>query len=750
MAYNKRINDEDLPGNYVDGSVLLHTDMNKLETLTREGINDNYEDIQKLQDGTFVIGYAATAGSAETSSALDSATLSTYDEETLQNNDAKVPTSKQVKEYVDAAVSGIVTDYPDLTNKPQINGVTLVGNKTSSDLGIDVPIYYYDGQNNATNVAMFNELCDKFDDGEKFLLVGKVQLQNGYTYNGTFYDRKIEVLVPISVKDFTDYEEEGTTYYSFMTDPVRTTSGYAVGGVKLTGTWGNFTACEEMTFSYDEGPAKKGDLATVALSGSYNDLSDKPTIAQSDWSQNSTIAADYIKNKPAIRTGTGSNSIVEGSISSNTASGNYSHAEGQDTEASGNYSHAEGLYTEASSSTSHAEGSSSGASAYASHAEGSTTLASGVNSHSEGCNTIASNEEAHAEGYGTTASGKHTHSEGYRTKASSDNQHAQGKYNIEDINTTYAHIVGNGTADNARSNAHTLDWSGNAWFEGDVYVGSTSGTNKDAGSKKLITADALPTRTSDLINDGDNRYANHPFIKNIGRQPGDTGTYILDGIGQQGDDHLTFVTSSGQYAEYMTIANTLDVTAQETIPQALPYYLGKVYQYTGATNANYTHGYFYQCVSDGASTPTYSWERIDVQPNSGGTVTDVQVDGTSIISSGVANLVTNTAYNASTNKIATMSDLPTKTSDLTNDGNGTKPFLYCGSNEIDTISVYGGGSAYYKNLSYVYHGVYGDETKVVANYDDVPHAPNVVILTETEYNNLSSYADNTEYHIIEG
>ena len=43
----------------------------------------------------------------------------------------------------------------------------------------------------------------------------------------------------------------------------------------------------------------------------------------------------------------------------------------------------------------------------------------------------------------------------------------------------------------------------------------------------------------------------------------------------------------------------------------------------------------------------------------GGSATDVQVNGTSITSSGVANLITNTAYNASTNKLATMSDIPT-------------------------------------------------------------------------------------------
>ena len=47
-------------------------------------------------------------------------------------------------------------------------------------------------------------------------------------------------------------------------------------------------------------------LATVATSGSYSDLSDKPTIpaaqVQSNWTQTTTTAVDYIKNKPTIPT----------------------------------------------------------------------------------------------------------------------------------------------------------------------------------------------------------------------------------------------------------------------------------------------------------------------------------------------------------------------------------------------------------------------------------------------------------------
>lgn len=52
---------------------------------------------------------------------------------------------------------------------------------------------------------------------------------------------------------------------------------------------------------------------------------------------------------------------------------------------------------------------------------------------------------------------------------------------------------------------------------------------------------------------------------------------------------------------------------------------------------------------------------------SGGTATDVQIDGTSITSLGVANIVTESLYDSTTNKIATMSDVPDAISDLIND-----------------------------------------------------------------------------------
>ena len=94
-----------------------------------------------------------------------------------------------------------------------------------------------------------------------------------------------------------------------------------------------------------------------------------------------------------------------------------------------------------------------------------------------------------------TANGKYAHAEGIYTKASSEGQHVQGKHNIEDINGTYAHILGNGD-NNKKSNAHTIDWEGNAWFSGDLKIGGTS--YDDTNAKILATTEYVDTATATL------------------------------------------------------------------------------------------------------------------------------------------------------------------------------------------------------------------------------------------------------------
>lgn len=114
-----------------------------------------------------------------------------------------------------------------------------------------------------------------------------------------------------------------------------------------------------------------------------------------------------------------------------------------------------------------AEGNVATASGMCSHAEGQSTTASGIYSHAEGGGTTASSEASHAEGYSTIASGKFSHAEGSLTKASGRCQHVQGMNNIEDSENKYLHIVGNGDT-STPSNAHTIDWDGNAWFAGSI------------------------------------------------------------------------------------------------------------------------------------------------------------------------------------------------------------------------------------------------------------------------------------------
>ena len=159
-----------------------------------------------------------------------------------------------------------------------------------------------------------------------------------------------------------------------------------------------------------------------------------------------------------------------------TASGYSSHAEGWGSHASGSYSHAEGYTSHAEGDSSHAEGYWSHAEGYWSHAEGDSSHAEGFVSHAEGSHSHAEGNYSHAEGNYSHAEGLYSHAEGNSSHASGRSQHVQGEYNISDPDADpdnpsqrgrYAHIVGNGDY-TRRSNAHTLDWVGNATFAGVV------------------------------------------------------------------------------------------------------------------------------------------------------------------------------------------------------------------------------------------------------------------------------------------
>ena len=221
----------------------------------------------------------------------------------------------------------------------------------------------------------------------------------------------------------------------------------------------------------------------------------------------------------------------------------YSHAEGYKTLAKNSASHSEGEKTLAEGYASHAEGYETKASGTYSHAEGYGTISATSFSHAQGTYNILDEDQNGPDlyGEGTWVGGGNvkTLDSTYTVYIINDTPHFNyktGNYNfgnvtevqakdlkendrilfdanvnayfeiksikfIEndtkvEINCTqvgtsvfgkmgkYVHIIGNGGGEDARSNAHTLDWDGNAWYQGDVECSSIILRSSTEGSTK--------------------------------------------------------------------------------------------------------------------------------------------------------------------------------------------------------------------------------------------------------------------------
>lgn len=204
---------------------------------------------------------------------------------------------------------------------------------------------------------------------------------------------------------------------------------------------------------------------------------------------------------------------------------------------------AEGIDNTASGMDSHAEGNDTIASGASSHSGGYQTTASGSSSTAIGNNTTASNSNAVSEGENTIASGRNAHSCGIGTIANSKNQLALGKYNTEDTpdpNTgygDYAFIIGNGTGNNARSNAFGVKWTGETVINGDVVIGQHYDSTQSADVDSNLTVSGIVT-----VNGSD--YAE----KFEEAEPCPVNRFVtLDGekirLAQPNDDYILGVTS---------------------------------------------------------------------------------------------------------------------------------------------------------------------------------------------------------------
>lgn len=354
--------------------------------------------------------------------------------------------------------------------------------------------------NKTDDCSLVCAVCE--EDGIRYANVPNVLLQDtwdlniyGYDINYTKHSARFAVLPRTKPSDYVYSETEILTYHSLekRLDEIeengvsdeqveKAISGYLeenpieIPEPDLTGyatepyVWTAVGELEE---------AINTELKEYAKLTDIPDIPDVPDIDLEGYATEQYVQ-DYITNLDSTCFGEGCEIGAEGSAMgaeifnaygkrdssdgayhTNVASKRYAHAEGMDTKAQGMAAHAEGRDTEANEAYSHAEG------------WGCKIPAGATAAHAEGMNSKAWGDYSHAEGLEVLASGQCSHAEGGYTIAASDYQHVQGKYNKEESSEKYAHIVGNGDSSN-RSNCHTLDWNGNAWFSGKVYVGGTS------------------------------------------------------------------------------------------------------------------------------------------------------------------------------------------------------------------------------------------------------------------------------------
>ena len=215
---------------------------------------------------------------------------------------------------------------------------------------------------------------------------------------------------------------------------------------------GNYSvAMGENTMASGLGSTAIGN--TIIASGDYSNATGYFTTASGDNSASMGV----------LTTASGDKSIAMGYLT--IASGSNSVAMGQATTASGGYSTTMGQNTTASGLNSTAMGLSTTASGISSIAMGESNIASGLNSTTIG-------HGARASAFYSTAIGESVKSKsfgGFVTGLYNDSTNAVSSGSINSLNRVFQ--VGNGTADNARSNAMTILQNGNTG------IGTTSPSN---------------------------------------------------------------------------------------------------------------------------------------------------------------------------------------------------------------------------------------------------------------------------------
>lgn len=229
----------------------------------------------------------------------------TVDAYTKAETDALLATKANESELSDyATIESLATvatsgDYDDLTNKPTIPVVPTDVSAFNNDAGYITQEEVIINESFPNGWHTTGTMADLISDinADTDAVAGKVYMDtvsfSDLPANMQQAELKAEIISQSGnskIIVFTVTSSEVSPYHWEYT------SAYG-----HTNSWREWVTPAAMQSALSV-KANSADLATVATTGSYNDLTNKPTIPaaqiQSDWNQSDNSAADYIKNKP--------------------------------------------------------------------------------------------------------------------------------------------------------------------------------------------------------------------------------------------------------------------------------------------------------------------------------------------------------------------------------------------------------------------------------------------------------------------
>lgn len=172
----------------------------------------------------------------------------------------------KAKEYVDNNTGA--SSYTDLSNKPQINNVELVGNKSLSDIGVQQTVI--------SETEPMDDSVEVWIDPSGDVTTIPTKTSDLVNDSG-FITEETDPTVPSYVKSITqdnitswNSKSNFSGSYNDLTDKPSIPNATS----DLTNDSGFITNAVNNLTNY----TPTSSLSTVATSGSYNDLTNKPTI----------------------------------------------------------------------------------------------------------------------------------------------------------------------------------------------------------------------------------------------------------------------------------------------------------------------------------------------------------------------------------------------------------------------------------------------------------------------------------------